>query len=296
MKKGAAKRYFAEIHSRQFYIDLLLMTLSSLVWALAFNCLIRPNGFLSGGFTGVALIIDYFVPISIGLAVFIMNVPALIWSLKELNKRFMIYTIYCVVLQSLLFDLTAGVPAYSGDPMLAAIFAGLMGGIAGGVIIRQRGSSGGLDIIGIIVKKKFGFSVGTVGNIFNITLILLSSLLFNVEMAMYTIIYILCSNFAVDKTIEGLSKKYTAMILSGKPDEIKQAIYENTYRGLTFLKGEGAFSGTEKTVIYCVLNQFDLAILKDVLYKIDPDVMVTLTESIDIFDRIHQKGRPKQQG
>lgn len=279
--------------NRIFFMDLLLITLGSLFWVISINFLIRPNGFLSGGLTGVAILIDYFIPIPVGAAGFLMNIPIMIWAWRILNRRFVFYTLYSSVVISVLLDVTSGLPGYVGDPFLAAVFAGLIGGIGSGLIIRRRGSGGGVDVVGIIVKKKRGFSVGTVGNIFNITLIAISALIFDIEVAMYTIIFILCTNLAVDKVIAGLSKKYTVMIISKKPDEIKDAIFQHTYRGVTFLQGKGAFSGEEKTVLYCVLNQYDLAALTEILANVDSGALMTATESSDIFERIKRGKRKK---
>lgn len=292
-KRRSLVTVFKRECNRTVLIDLLLISLGSVLWVLAINGLIRPNGFLSSGLTGLVILFDYFYPLPVGAIVFILNIPILIWAWKVLNRRFVAYTLYSSVLISLLIDLTANMPGYNGDPFLAAVFAGLIGGVGGGVIIRRRGSGGGLDVVGIIIKKKMGYSVGTVGNAFNITLIAVSALIFDLEVAMYTIIFILCTNFAVDKAIAGLSKKYTVMIISQKPDEVKEAIFTHTYRGVTFLHGHGAYSGQEKTVLYCVLNQYDLASLTEALAKVDPGALMTAMESSDIFEKI-KKGKPKK--
>lgn len=174
-------------------------------------------------------------------------------------------------------------PYYKGDVMLAAIFAGVLGGIGGGVVIRRSGSSGGTDIIGIIVKKKWGYSVGTVGLVFNLFVLAACAFLYGLEIAMFTVIFIAICSMATDKAIQGISKRYTAMIITSKPNQMKIAIFNRLHRGVTFIHGKGAFSGDQKDIVYCAINQYELAALKDILYTIDPNAFMTITETTEIY-------------
>ena len=181
-------------------------------------------------------------------------------------------------------------PSYTNDVLLACIFGGLIAGVGAGLIIRRRGSSGGSDILGIVIKKRYSFSVGTVGIAFNALVIGASVFLYGLEIAMYTLIFIFVCNFATDKTIEGLSKRYTAFIITEKPEEMKKEIFQSVHRGLTFIHGTGAFSGIRRNIIYCVINQYELANLKDILHNVDPNAFMTLTEAKDIYGSFRRKG------
>ncbi len=272
------------IFNKNTLFDLSVILVGSFLWVVAINALLVPNALLSGGFTGIAIIVNNFwpaIPLSVG--VYVLNIPALLWAFKELNKRFLIYTGFAVTVQSLFIQLLEDIPYYSGEPLLAAIFAGVLGGIGGGAVIRRSGSSGGTDIIGIIVKKKWGYSVGTVGLIFNIFVLSACAFLYGLEIAMYTVIFIAICSMATDKAIQGISKRYTAMIITRHPNQMKTAIFDRLHRGVTFIHGKGAFSGDQKDILYCAINQYELAMLKDMLYTIDPDAFMTITETTEIY-------------
>lgn len=278
------------IFNKNTLFDLCSIFLGSILWVVAINALLVPNGLLSGGFTGIAIILNNcwsFIPIA--AAVYVMNIPALFWALKELNKRFLFYTVFAVTIQAILLELLKNMPYYDGDVMLAAIFAGVLGGIGGGLIIRRSGSSGGTDIIGVIVKKKWGYSVGTVGMVFNFFVLGISAFLYGIEITMYTIIFLAVCSIATDKAIAGIRKNYTAMIVTRYPEKLKNAIFDQLHRGVTFLRGKGAFSGDQKDVIYCAINQYELATLKNLIYAIDPDVFMTITETTEIYGHFRNK-------
>ncbi len=285
------KKPLKEILTMRTVRELLFIALGSLFWVFALNVFIIPNELLSGGITGIALIINHYWQISVALLVFTLNIPVLILALKELDKHFFFYTIYAVCLQAILLEATKGLPAYHGDILLVCIFGGIISGIGCGIVIRQRGSSGGLDIIGIVIKKHFCYSVGTANLVVNCVIIGISALLFGLDIALYTIIYIASTNLALDKIIEGLSKNYTAMIVSNEPEAIRKEIFQRIHRGITYLHGEGGFSQQEKSVIFCVVNQFELATLKTLLEETDPEAFMTLSETTEVLGRFKKSNK-----
>lgn len=284
------KFQYQSIFNKNTLFDLTAIAVGSFFWAFALRALIVPNGLLSGGFAGIAIILNNFWPaIPLSIAIYVLNIPVLLWALKELHKRFLFYTIFAVTVQALLLALLKHIPHYSGDIMLAAIFAGVLAGVGSGIIIRRSGSSGGTDIIGIIVKKKWGYSIGTVSFVFNFFVLGVCAFLYGLEIAMYTIIFIAICSMSTDKAIQGISKKYTAMIITLHPEQLKTAIFDRLHRGVTFLHGKGAFSGDQKDIVYCAINQYELAMLKDILYTIDPDAFMTLTETTEIYGHFRNK-------
>lgn len=278
------------IFNKVTLLDLLAIIFGSACWVFAVDCLLIPNALLSSGLTGIAIMVNYGLPfIPVSVMVYILNVPVLIWAWRDINPRFIAYTLVAITIQSLFLELFLKLPTYTGDIFLACLFGGLIAGIGAGLIIRRGGSGGGSDVIGIVIKKRFGYSVGTVGNILNAVIIGLSSILYGLEIAMYTFIFIGVCNFATDKAIEGLSKRYTAMIISNKPETIKEGIFARIHRGVTFIDGRGAFSGVRRQVIYCVVNQYELATLKEIIRDVDPQAFMTLTETTEVYGAFFQK-------
>jgi uncharacterized membrane-anchored protein YitT (DUF2179 family) len=284
------KSVLAAFFNKNNLFDVAMVTIGSVLWVVALVALLVPNALLSLGFTGVAIIINYFLSfLPISVLIYLMNVPCIILAWKELDKRFLFLTLYAVTLQSVLMEVLKNMPSYIGDPMLVAIFAGVLGGLGSGIVIRRGGSGGGTDILGVIVKKRWGYSVGTFSLAFNICVISLGAVLFGLEIAMYTVIFIAVCSFMTDKAIAGMGKKYTVMIVTAYPENVKNAIFDRLHRGVTFLKGKSAFSGDQKDVIYCAINQYELAVLKDMIYTIDPDVFMTISETTEIYGHFRSR-------
>lgn len=277
--------------NRATFLDLICIIIGSVLWVIAVDAIVIPNNLLSGGLTGIAIMVNYGFPVlPVSVLVYVLNIPILLWAIKDISPRLIFYTIVAITLQSVMLELFKHMPSYTNDVLLACIFGGLIAGVGAGLIIRRRGSSGGSDILGIVIKKRYSFSVGTVGIAFNALVIGASVFLYGLEIAMYTLIFIFVCNFATDKTIEGLSKRYTAFIITEKPEEMKKEIFQSVHRGLTFIHGTGAFSGIRRNIIYCVINQYELANLKDILHNVDPNAFMTLTEAKDIYGSFRRKG------
>lgn len=272
---------------KQSILDIILIILGSASIALSFNVFIIPNNLVSGGVGGLAIITNHLTNWSVGLFIFLYNIPIMIWARKSLNLRFIIYTIIAVILQAIFLDIITPKP-YTNDVLLASIFGGIIIGVGGGVIIRQYGSSGGIDVIGIVLRKKLGISIGTVSSITNLIIITLAALIYGLEPAMYTIISILIMGFSIDMVQEGLNKKHTAMIVSNHSDEIREAIIFQLNRGVTLMHGSGGFENTEKDILFCVVNQFELVNLKELILSIDDTAFMTFSEATEVLGRFSE--------
>ncbi|WP_148135635.1 YitT family protein [Candidatus Formimonas warabiya] len=271
--------------SKQSFIDVVLITFGSLLIALSYGVFIIPNELLAGGVSGLAILTNHFTGWPVGLMILLYNIPILFWARKELSRRFIIYTIIAVFLQSFFLNFMYLVEPYRNDPLLASIFGGILTGVGAGIVIRQYGSSGGVDVIAIVLRKRLGISIGTVSSIANLIVISLAAIVFGIEPAMYTVISFLVGGQAVDVVQEGLNKKRTAMIVSDKSREIKDAIMFQLHRGVTLMHGAGGFENTEKDVIFCVVNQFELARLKEIITAVDKSAFMTISETSEVLGR-----------
>lgn len=273
--------------AKQSILDISLITLASISYALAFNVFIIPNNLVSSGVGGLAIITNHLTGWSVGLLIFLYNIPIMAWARKELNLRFIIYTVIAVTLQSIFLNYIKP-ESYTNDVLLASIFGGILVGAGGGIIIRQYGSSGGVDVIAIVLRKRLGISVGTVTSIANMLIIALAAFIFGLEPAMYTIVSILVGGLAMDLIQEGLNKKHTAMIVSNRSQEIKEAIMFQLNRGVTLMHGSGGFEKGEKDIIFCVANLFELARLKELVMNIDKNAFMTISETAEVLGRFSE--------
>lgn len=278
------KRIVILVKVKEVGRDIILIILSSIFIALAVNVFIMPNHLVSGGISGLAIMTNHFTAWSVGLLITLYNIPIMIWARKELNIRFITYTILAISLQSILLEYV-NPTTYTNDPLLASIFGGILMGVGGGIIIRQSGSSGRIDVVGIVLRKRLGISIGTVSSLSNLFIIGMAALIFGLEPAMYSIISILVSGLSVDLVLKGLNTKLTAMIVSNYSHEIKDAIMNQLNRGVTLMHGRGGFQQIDKDVIFCVVNQFELARLKDLVLSIDAHAFMTISETTEVLGR-----------
>ncbi len=271
---------------KKHFLPLLLMTIASFTGAASLGIYTNPNSFLAGGVSGVSALTHHFLPfISIAAFLVIYNIPLLIWAYKELDKEFVLYSIYGVGLEAVLLSLLeTHFPqlVYTDDPLLAAIFGGILMGFSTGLSIKSHGSFGGTDIIGVILSRRYGLSVGSVSICFNFFIIIGAGFVFGFDKAMYTLVNMYASAQTTDKIIEGLSKKRTATIISSCGEEIAAQITQKIHRGITMMKGHGGYSKQEKDVLICVVSRFELQRLKQIVRECDKHAFVTVTDTYDV--------------
>lgn len=265
-------------------IKLLTIVVGSIISAIAYNALIIPFGLLSGGLGGIALLGHYVLGTPFNIGYLILNIPVFIIGLREMNWRFMLFSFIGMIVLIIALPLTKPyIPVPHLDIFLAAIFSGVVGGIGSGIILRAGASSGGVDILSLIAKKKWNLSVGLGSLYFNIMVIALSLIFFNLNIALYTIVSMYVSFKVVDNVITGFNNDKSVMIISDKNDLIVPRIIEELGRGVTILEGYGGFSGDKKQVIDCVVNHFEIAKIKEIMSQVDPQAFMVITEAIEVL-------------
>lgn len=168
------------------------------------------------------------------------------------------------------------------DDMIAAIFGGLILGTGTGIVIRNRGSLGGTDIISLLVNKFFSFSVGWIATACNLVILAVAALLLNVETAMFSMVGIFVSNKAVDAILTGFNHKKTVIIVSDVADEMAQELFRHVKRGITFLNGQGAYTHKDKKLIYMVVRTMELSKLREVVHRIDPGAFMSIIDTREV--------------
>jgi uncharacterized membrane-anchored protein YitT (DUF2179 family) len=256
--------------------------IGSFIYSIAINALFIPHHLLSGGLTGVAMMLNYLFRIPIGLSVAILNIPLFFGSHKYIGKRFTWLSILGILSSSLFLFLTDSWKIPVENSMVAAIFGGLISGIGTGIVIKNRGSLGGTDIISIIVNKYFSFNIGGVGMAINAVILGISAFLFNVEMAMLTLVAIFVSNKAIDSIQEGFNHRKTVIIVSDHYQEIADELLKKVKRGITFIDGEGAYTKKGKKLIYMVVRVMELSRIKDIVRRKDPGAFLSIIDTREV--------------
>ena len=265
----------------------LLITLGCLISTCSINLFLVPHQLLSGGISGIAIIFYYLVGLPIGVQILAMNLPLLYLAYKMFGKKYALDILFGIVIFSLLVDITSFLNHFNAvdDVMLAAIYGGVFTWIGYGIVFRSNSSTGGMDIVAAIVKTKYGFSVGFINFAVNCALMVVASLLFGLKLAMFTLISMFISSNLTDKVVAGLNNKKTVVIISGKSEEIAEEIIKEVGRGVTYLKGQGAFTLQDKDIIFVVVNLTQIAKIKLIVDGIDKYAFMIVQDANEVLGR-----------
>ncbi|MFC1857110.1 YitT family protein [Thermodesulfobacteriota bacterium] len=271
--------------ANQVLWNLGLITIGSVLCAVAVNGILVPRGFVTGGLTGIAIGIHYLMPsLNVGWLYFLLNIPLYIVGFIYIGRRFFLYSI-------------AGLFIFSGaitwinvaitvqDNILAAMMAGIISGTGSGIILRSLGSAGGMDILSIILLKRFSVRLGSTTLAVNGSILLLAALLFSLESALYTLIFLYINSQIINLVVTGLSQRKAVFIISSRWDDISQKILKELNRGVTIIHGKGGYSGREEQIIYAVVTFRELPRLKELVRHLDPEAFVVVNETLEVMGR-----------
>lgn len=212
----------------------------------------------------------------------ILNLPFLYLGYKQIGKTFAISTIVSIIALSIFSEFLEPVPRITEDYFLAAIFGGIIAGAGVGLVIRQGGSLDGTEITAIILDRKTSFSVGEVVMFFNLFILGAAGFVFGWDKAMYSLVAYFIISKMIDVVIKGLDESYAVMIVSDEYEEIADALMHRLGRGVTYLHGQGAYTGDDKQVLYCVVTRLEVVKLKEIALEKDESAFVTINPVHDI--------------
>jgi uncharacterized membrane-anchored protein YitT (DUF2179 family) len=263
--------------------NLLLLAGGSCVCAVAVNAILVPKGLLAAGFTGLAIIIHYFAsPLSVSSLYFFLNVPLFALGWKYVGRRFFLYSIVGMIIFSAAVRFVH-VTIPLEEKGLAVLLAGILMGIGSGIILRSLGSAGGVDILSVMLLKKFSIRAGSTSLAFNAILLGVCAFLVSLDMVLYTLVYIYVTSSVLNVVVTGLSQRKAVFIISSRWHEISHGIIEEIQQGVTILQGEGGFTRKAQRVLYTVVTFRELARLKQMIRKTDPGAFVVVTETLEVM-------------
>jgi len=252
-----------------------------------FNFAVAAN-FPVTGFSGVAVIFYKLFGVQIGILTILINIPFALMAYKILGKDFTLRSFRCMMIYSLSIDYIAPLlPTYQGEPLLAAICTGVFGGIGLAMIYMSGTSTGGQDFITMSIKKKNPhLKLGSIIFAFDTVVIIAGGLLYStVDGIIYGIMLSFITTTVMDKVMYGANSGKTAFIISTKPEEIKQAIYEQIVRGVTILNGEGGYDKAERKIIMCACDTKQMYGVEQVVKQVDPESFIIVLESHEVLGK-----------
>jgi len=265
--------------------NLLLIFAGCILCATALKGILVPKQFLAGGITGLSLLVHYVLPsLPLGLIYFILNIPLFVIGWLFVGRRFFFYSLAGVFIFSAVIFWPY--PVFNiKDMILNTLAAGILTGVGSGLILKSLGSAGGLDILTVILFKKFSVRPGMFILAFNGALMVLAILRIPMEMVLYTLIYLYVSTHFMNLVLIGLSQRKAIMIISPKWDEISREIINKLQRGVTVVRGQGGYTGKELHILYSVITFTELSRFKEMIRKIDPEAFVVVTETLEVMGK-----------
>jgi len=258
--------------------NIFLLTLGSIVLAIGIKAVAIPNGFITGGFSGLSLTIYYvFGGLSPGLWYFVLNIPLFIAGWILLSRRFFFYSLFGLVMVTLGIDLIPFVIPIQ-DRLLAALAAGALIGAGAGTYLHSFGSVGGSDVIAIILNQKFNVRIGRFYFYFNLVLFSFSYSFLDIDIILYSVILAFVVSQVTDYFLSMFSQRKMVIIISDRSESIAETILKKLQRGSTFLFGRGAYTGRRKKVLLTVVNNYQLKRLEEAVFTVDADAFF-ITES-----------------
>jgi uncharacterized membrane-anchored protein YitT (DUF2179 family) len=264
----------------------MLLTLGALGIALAVQGVAVPHRLITGGISGLSLICFYLFPgVSPGKWLFLLNIPIALAGWFWVSRRFILYTMYGMLVTTVLLEVFHQ-PFPIQDPMLAAIAGGVFLGGGVGLCLRSLGSSGGVDVIAVILHQRFGLRMGQVGFVCNLAVFALGWwFLGDLDRILYSLVMVFVSAQCVDTVVGMFNQRKLVIVISDHHEAITRAILQDIHRGVTLLQGHGGYTGAPKQVILTVVNTVQQKRLEEIIFSLDPNAFVIVENTLNVLGR-----------
>jgi len=241
-----------------------------------------PNQVIDGGIVGISIILAHLTGVKLGIYIFVLNIPFFFLGYKQIGKTFAYSTLFGVIVLSITTALLHPVHELTDDLLLATVFGGIILGIGVGLVIRYGGSLDGTEILAILFTKKLPFSVGEIIMFFNLFILGSAGFVFGWDRALYSLIAYFIAFKTIDIVIQGIDESKSTWIISERYQEIGDTVMSRLGRGVTYLDGEGAYTGENKKVIFCVITRLEEAKLKGIVEEIDPNAFFAVANISEV--------------
>ncbi|MEW9050142.1 MAG: YitT family protein [Neobacillus sp.] len=258
------------------------ITIGAILMAVGLEIFLVPNQVVDGGVTGISIMLSHLTGFRLGIFLFLLNLPFVYIGYKQMGKTFAISTVYGIIILSIFTTLLHHVPAFTDDILLATIFGGMILGIGVGIVIRNGGALDGTEILSLVITKKVPFSVGQIIMFINIFILGAAGFVFTWDRAMYSLLAYVIAAKAIDTVVEGLEESKSVWIISDAAEEIGETINARLGRGVTYLRGEGAYTGDEKKVIFCIITRLEESKLTTIVDHIDSSAFLAIADIAEV--------------
>lgn len=277
------------------FFNIFMLTIAGMTNAFGITIFMTPVKLYDSGISGTSMLLEQMTPpyLSLSLFLLILNIPLFLFGLKKQGKLFTFYAIYTVTIYSLFawlitdvlpIDVSIASPLAGTDLLLCGLFGGVISGIGSGLAIRYGGAMDGIEVMAVIFAKRLGITVGTFVMVYNLILYVICGIVLNSWiLPLYSIVTYFAALKTIDFIVEGIYRAKCAIIITESPQEICKELSETFGSGLTRLEAKGGYSNRDKTMLYFVLNRYQVIRMRDVVHNIDPQAYIIINEVADIF-------------
>lgn len=275
--------------------NFIILFFAGIINAIGVTIFLQPVKLYDSGISGTSMLLSQVTPEYLPLSLFliVLNIPIFLFGLKKQGIEFTIYSIFTVAIYAvsawlitdiLPIDVSIVSPLAGRDLFLCALFGGLISGIGSGLAIRYGGAIDGIEVLAVSFAKKLSITVGTFVMIYNVILYIICGIVINSWiLPLYSIVTYVAALKIIDYIIEGFDRSKSAIIITTKQEEICEKLSSTFENGITFLNAKGYYSDSDKTMIYFVLNRFQVGKMREIVHSIDPNAYISITEVADIF-------------
>ena len=267
------------------FIDIACILLGSFLAAISINMFLTHAKLLSGGLSGICLIFQYLFKIQAGYLILLLNLPLFLISTKKINKRFTMYSAIGTLSLSIFLILTHPIANILNinDKLLYCLYGGVVNGLAFGLIFSHHGSTGGLDIISMLIKLRYPqYDIAKISFASNTVIVTISAIIFGLPTALYTLIAMYITSFVFDKVVKGFNQSKSVIIITDFPEKISSAVMKELNRGVTYFYGEGVYKKEDKKILFCIVPLSQLPELKQIVREIDKSSFITISDVSEI--------------
>lgn len=275
--------------------NLLMLTVAGIINAIGVTVFLNPVNLYDSGISGTSMLLAQVTPEFFKLSLFLvaLNIPLFLYGLKKQGWVFTVYAIYTVGIYSLFawlitdvfpIDVSVASPLAGTDLLLCALFGGVISGVGSGLAVRFGGAMDGIEVMAVIFAKKLGITVGTFVMAYNVVLYIICGIILQSWiLPLYSIVTYAAALKTVDFIIEGFDRAKCAIIITEKPTEICDTLTEVFESGMTKIEAKGGYSNTNRSMVYFVINRFQVIKMKDIVHDIDPHAYIIINEVADVF-------------
>lgn len=262
---------------------LLQLLAGALLMSLSANVFLVPLKLAEGGVTGIGIILYHTLGIPLWVTMVALNIPILALGMKVKGWRLLWRSILGVAAYSFFLAVTANIPPITDQVVLAIVYGGLTMGTGLGLVLRSGGTTGGTEVLALVLQQRLGFSVGTMVLAVDAVVLTVAGIVFSPEAAMWAVITLFISSKVVDLVQVGFYSARGVTIITTRPDEIARRIMTEVERGVTIVNGTGAFTGEPRTILYTVAQRTELTQIKQIAYAEDPRAFVVVAEVHEVL-------------